>query len=145
MYPSMLREKHTLSSSHIKVPLGTPSNPYLDYKIRLVREFLTFLLKFLLGILAGMVGIALIVYYIDHVPLVVNLPEPTLISEVDPPKGGEYGVTDTVRTSVLIIEGVILIGLVSTVALPVILPVVPIIASQILNEISPFLQLGFFS
>jgi len=150
----MLREKSTLSSSHIKVPINVPSNPYLDYKIRLVSEFLTFILKFLLGILAGIAGVSLGMYYIDTVsqisvlgeiqvpeigPLPITGEADTLTSSVS-----ESWIDDPIWTSILVVEGIAILGF-AVIISPGITPVVPLVISQIFIEYFPLYHMGIFS
>lgn len=148
-YPFLLREKSTLATARPVEVLKPLGNPYLDYKVRVIREVLSSIVKFILGLLFGLICVALISKYMTPVsPEVLNLLDPIPITEIAPAgdltPDGEWHIDDVLVAGVLCIEGGILLGIAYALIPVAILPMVTAIASEALLEISPLLHLGIF-
>lgn len=140
MYPQLLREKHTNAIGRPLAPLS--GNPYEDYKIRVLKAYLSFILKFVFGLIFGIICVGFLTKYMSGNPeTIVQLIEQSqgpigTLPIGDSVKAVSRGVEifDSLYLPIIYTEiGIILsAGIIVTTSVIVIPTIVPLVAPALL-------------
>lgn len=125
------------------------NNPYHDYKIRVLREWLSFFLKLFLGMIFGVLSVALLTKYITYIPELSTIVESskevvdiTSTPSVDLTPTEVLDLTEIVRYSIICIEIGGIIYIFGAIATPIIVPMIAAGVQDLILDYNPFLYLG---